>query len=56
MSLPHKDLIRLSYKDTLYEESLLTLLEQRYAINILQRHGYTIVNDCESGCLYIRES
>lgn len=101
INLPHKDLIRLSYKDTLivdslsfillkdytvipqhridsiykrggvkglldacfddvwfipyYEESLLTLLEQRYAINILQRHGYTIVIDCESGCLYIRE-
>ena len=101
INLPHKDLIRLSYKDTLIvdslsflqlkeymvapqyridsifknkgiegllstyfdgvwfipscEEGLLTLPEQRYVINILQRHGYSIDIDCESGYLYIKE-
>ena len=38
-----------------YEEGLLTLPEQRYVIDILQRNEYSIDVDCESGCLYIKE-
>lgn len=35
------------------QEGLLTLPEERYVINVLQRHGYSMAIDCESGCLHI---
>lgn len=38
------------------EEGILTLPEQRYIIDILHRHGYSTIIDCESGCLYIIKS
>ena len=37
------------------EEGLLTLPEQIYTVHILQRYGYSVNIDCESGCLYIKE-